>query len=1159
MKKVILSLFLILASFGMEASHYLGGELSWRCKSNGQYVFTLRVYRDCTGANFSRNIDGSTETVTGGPTGITLYLRQINDITPVCSGGAGLKRCDQNPTNAGGDQGAVEEFVYTNDPAGWTKQVGASVVAQTSGSATTFPNQAPPTAGWTFTNQLPCCRPGSVNVSGSSGRNMTVRAKMYPYTPAGAIAPLTANPCYDGSPRFIARPASIICEGYKFTYNQLASDTEVDSLSYKWDMPTSSAGNLIFNSGFSMSAPFPDQTENVSNGPVTLDATTGQITVEAYNVTQGNYISNVKVEAWKDCQLKAEIWRDFPIVFRNDASCSANNPPTAEIDTAIYDILTRTGDNYTTRLYPGDTVKFEMQASDFDVQSNGLFQTITFVAVNDELSVPYGSGTGCISGKTPCATIDPVAPQTNYVSQQNNNIFFEWVPSCAHLSTSSGCKGKTNLYPFSLRMVDNGCPANAIGVTTILIEVVTPTPNTPPIKCVSYTDPGFVDVSWIKPELDSGLFFNHYLVSGSSSPNGPFVPLDTVADSNTLSTIISGQNTAPYYYYVQMNMSPRDRSCNFYSMPSDTLSLMSLSLTALPPNNSEVAVLSWTPISTPYPRTKEPMYEVWGEVPINSANWIKFAETSTLNFSDTVTVCDDTIRYQVRVYDTSRTCYSSSTTEFARFSDQTNDDIITIDSVTVDASGLANISWDSSRSGDVIAYYILMNDPVTGWTYIDTVAKGDPLPYVWANSQAETRSEQFRVISVDSCDNQSDDQVVVAHNTIRLRSYINKCDGFIRLSWNGYSGFPGGVAGYNLLQQTTDLNGVTSNWNLLRAGTPSDTTFNINTLIKGWNYCFRVQAVDTSGFVTSRSNIQCEQASVPQKSRLLYISRVTNNEIRGSLDLQVFLDGQADVVSFNIERAQEQYGRYTTIGVVNKPASAPFKIDYSDYTADTDFNQYYYRITASDSCGGKDTISNLGSNIVLRVMPESDVTNSLVWNPYKDFGGNVDRYEVYRSINDNLSYSLVGTNDGSDTTFIDDVSQYGEENGEFCYYVKAVEGANPLGFTDENGQAFSSLSNQVCVNQRARVFLPSAFRPGSEVLENQFFGPSLRFEEIESYSFYVVNRWGATVFETSDPERKWDGTYKGQPADQGVYIYHIKYSTANDVPREDRGSFTLIR
>jgi hypothetical protein len=56
--KKIYTLLLITIAFQLipftpaVASNYLGGEITWQCMANGQYIFRLTLYRDCGGLGF---------------------------------------------------------------------------------------------------------------------------------------------------------------------------------------------------------------------------------------------------------------------------------------------------------------------------------------------------------------------------------------------------------------------------------------------------------------------------------------------------------------------------------------------------------------------------------------------------------------------------------------------------------------------------------------------------------------------------------------------------------------------------------------------------------------------------------------------------------------------------------------------------------------------------------------------------------------------------------------------------------------------------------------------------------------------------------------------------------------------------------------------------
>src|SRR5690606_19694075 len=115
----------------------------------------------------------------------------------------------------------------------------------------------------------------------------------------------------------------------------------------------------------------------------------------------------------------------------------------------------------------------------------------------------------------------------------------------------------------------------------------------------------------------------------------------------------------------------------------------------------------------------------------------------------------------------------------------------------------------------VVDYYIYFNDPKLGWKEIDTVPVGTPMPHVWTDSEADTRIEEFKVVSVDSCGNFSDNQLVRPHSTIYLRNYLNKGEAYSRLSWNTYEGFGRqGVAEYRIWYQEI-INGTPQGWGIL--------------------------------------------------------------------------------------------------------------------------------------------------------------------------------------------------------------------------------------------------------------------------------------------------------------------------------------------------------
>ncbi len=88
------------------------------------------------------------------------------------------------------------------------------------------------------------------------------------------------------------------------------------------------------------------------------------------------------------------------------------------------------------------------------------------------------------------------------------------------------------------------------------------------------------------------------------------------------------------------------------------------------------------------------------------------------------------------------------------------------------------------------------------------------------------------------------------------------------------------------------------------------------------------------------------------------------------------------------------------------------------------------------------------------------------------------------------------------------------------------------------------------------VFVPNIFTPNSDGLNDRFMTYSNC--EFPRYRFSVFNRWGALVFRTEDQRTGWDGYFKGESAQEGVYVWMLEYNDGID-DRVLSGDVTLIR
>ncbi|MEO6405141.1 MAG: gliding motility-associated C-terminal domain-containing protein [Ferruginibacter sp.] len=105
---------------------------------------------------------------------------------------------------------------------------------------------------------------------------------------------------------------------------------------------------------------------------------------------------------------------------------------------------------------------------------------------------------------------------------------------------------------------------------------------------------------------------------------------------------------------------------------------------------------------------------------------------------------------------------------------------------------------------------------------------------------------------------------------------------------------------------------------------------------------------------------------------------------------------------------------------------------------------------------------------------------------------------------------------------------------------------------------FDTATRQVKVVNNCYIAVPSAFTPNGDGL-NDYLYP-LNAYKARDLTFTVFNRFGQRIFYTNDWTNKWDGSFKGQGADPGTYVWVLTYTHADTNRRiEQKGTSILIR
>ena len=203
---------------------------------------------------------------------------------------------------------------------------------------------------------------------------------------------------------------------------------------------------------------------------------------------------------------------------------------------------------------------------------------------------------------------------------------------------------------------------------------------------------------------------------------------------------------------------------------------------------------------------------------------------------------------------------------------------------------------------------------------------------------------------------------------------------------------------------------------------------------------------------------------------------------------------------------------------------------------------YNVSVTATSNFGCLSTLI-LGSSIIIHPSPKADFTMS------PDEPSTLITPLVLRdsSSNDAVSWNwYIGDGTNLSGKYVDHIFQ---DSGTFAVRL-IIE--NSDGCRD-------SITKFVSVNAELFVHIPTAFTPNGND-RNEQFGLSGLTQGVRKYEMKIYNRWGEMIFESLDVNEKWDGTYKGESAQAGVYLYMMQFTN----PKQTKwfyhnGSVYLVR
>lgn len=653
----------------------------------------------------------------------------------------------------------------------------------------------------------------------------------------------------------------------------------------------------------------------------------------------------------------------------------------------------------------------------------------------------------------------------------------------------------------------------------------------PEITCITTEPNGDITINWIPITDPLGEFASYELFGVNGGSYGTILNIN--ANSLTFTSVGAGNFDG---YFIASNSNVTGST----PVSSDTLQNIFLNLNN--PGNGE-AILQW---NRPFPTHLSSFnnyFHIYKEFPAATWTLIDSVLYNTTNYSDTISICEEFINYQI-VLPTSN-CDFTSNVAGDVFKDKIVPDIPVITNVNIDTlTNDITISWDVNDQKDTYGYVVYQTDLNGNLVEIDTVW-GRPNTTFTHAEDLENGPFQYSIAAFDSCyttnvpPTYQTSAKAAPHTTNQLSSSIDACNRLLKLSWTGYLGF-GNIDLHTIYMK---INGGA--WQEIGQSQVNAFSTTINL---GDEMIVVVETISDQG-VKSFSNKDTVSLISGTGPGISYLSvatvegdeiaikhRVSSGDGAKTIELQKYND---QLLTF--EKINEAF-----IGTSNE-------ITFYDSEVEVNRRSYTYRTIVYDTCDQASAPSNIGKTVFLNVITEEEKEmHTLQWTPYGEFIGGLSSYKIYRSMDGVFDATPIAVLPYNQRTYTDNVSVFGETSeGKICYYIEAVEASNEFGLEE------LSYSNFACGVIDPVIYIPNAFTVEGK---NPIFKPETSQRQIDDYLFEIYDRYGRVIFTTTDPTEGWNGQIldKSRIANEGVYIYRLSLRDGNGIQVIRHGHVTLL-
>lgn len=240
--------------------------------------------------------------------------------------------------------------------------------------------------------------------------------------------------------------------------------------------------------------------------------------------------------------------------------------------------------------------------------------------------------------------------------------------------------------------------------------------------------------------------------------------------------------------------------------------------------------------------------------------------------------------------------------------------------------------------------------------------------------------------------------------------------------------------------------------------------------------------------------------------------------------------------------APEAYSVFRSTGNAYDLLTTTTGLQARDETYRTE-NETCYKISYKDVCGNESPLTAEACPVRLSGSLQRDNAISLSWSPYTGWSGGVASYvvEKYNEQGQLLQTFAVG----NILSFTDDAQDLSNQLFVYVVKVNATEPGLP-----------QAVSNRVVIIKNPNLFHPTSFTPNGDALNDIF---NVYGQYIVAFEMNIFNRWGELMYTTTEIERGWDGTFKGNPMPEGTYAFVAQITDQAGRSFKKSGSVLLLR